>query len=204
MAHRVKSHKFTQHDEITARQFRALRLVAMTHVVRFIVNCEFASASLDTSVITGGETAINLADHISNVLSFMGLVGKVPAITTDNAADITSAVKNFNSGRDPRVQGQEARERFERRLTRTPSASSHLHARRAVFPSRGFVVIRLLASHLGEPGSIPGGVAPRFSYVGIVSVDVAVRLIFSGISPFTCSSIPLHTLLHSSALKTWF
>ncbi|KAJ8869314.1 hypothetical protein PR048_030888 [Dryococelus australis] len=31
---------------------------------------------------------------------------------------------------------------------------------------RGDVVVRLLASHLGEPGSIPGGVAPRFSQVG--------------------------------------
>ncbi|KAJ8880826.1 hypothetical protein PR048_017297 [Dryococelus australis] len=29
-------------------------------------------------------------------------------------------------------------------------------------------VVRLLASHLGEPGSIPGGVAPGFSDVGIV------------------------------------
>ncbi|KAJ8867540.1 hypothetical protein PR048_031342 [Dryococelus australis] len=31
---------------------------------------------------------------------------------------------------------------------------------------RGGVVVRLLASRLSEPGSIPGGVAPRFSHVG--------------------------------------
>ncbi|KAJ8870420.1 hypothetical protein PR048_029442 [Dryococelus australis] len=36
-----------------------------------------------------------------------------------------------------RVQGQEARERYGRHLTRTPSASSLLRARRAVFPSAG-------------------------------------------------------------------
>ncbi|KAJ8889480.1 hypothetical protein PR048_008979 [Dryococelus australis] len=38
---------------------------------------------------------------------------------------------------------------------------------------RGGVVVRLLASHQGEPGSIPCGAAPRFPHCGIVSDDAA-------------------------------
>ncbi|KAJ8871642.1 hypothetical protein PR048_027969 [Dryococelus australis] len=64
---------------------------------------------------------------------------------------------------------------------------------------RGGVVARLLASHLGEPGSIPGGVAPGFSHVGIVPDDVAGRRVFSGISrfPHPLISALLHTHLTS-------
>ncbi|KAJ8866982.1 hypothetical protein PR048_032844 [Dryococelus australis] len=45
---------------------------------------------------------------------------------------------------------------------------------------RDWLVVRPLASHQGEPGWIPCGVAPRFSHVGIVSDDVAGGRIFSG------------------------
>ncbi|KAJ8873900.1 hypothetical protein PR048_024736 [Dryococelus australis] len=38
---------------------------------------------------------------------------------------------------------------------------------------RGSVVVRTLASHLGEAGSIPSGVAPGFSHEGIVPDDAA-------------------------------
>ncbi|KAJ8887694.1 hypothetical protein PR048_013912 [Dryococelus australis] len=38
----------------------------------------------------------------------------------------------------------------------------------------------LLASHQGEPGSIPGRVTPPFSQVGIVPYDAAGRRVFSG------------------------
>ncbi|KAJ8895216.1 hypothetical protein PR048_000541 [Dryococelus australis] len=51
------------------------------------------------------------------------------------------------------------------------------------FPTRrghGGVVVRLLASHLRDPGSIPGGVAVGFSHVGIVPVDAADRRVFLG------------------------
>ncbi|KAJ8870631.1 hypothetical protein PR048_029654 [Dryococelus australis] len=65
------------------------------------------------------------------------------------------------------VQGQEARERYGRQLHALLAASSLLRPKRAVFPSNKlfeFVVpicilsggvVRLLASHLGEPGSLP-------------------------------------------------
>ncbi|KAJ8876152.1 hypothetical protein PR048_024061 [Dryococelus australis] len=57
------------------------------------------------------------------------------------------------------------------------------------------VVVRLLASHPGEPSSIPGGVAPGFSQVGIVPDDATSRRVFSGISSFPRPFIP--ALLHT-------
>ncbi|KAJ8866581.1 hypothetical protein PR048_032440 [Dryococelus australis] len=72
--------------------------------------------------------------------------------------------------------------------------------------ARGGLVVRLLISHPGEPGSIPGGVARGFSHVGIVPYDAAGRRVFSGISHFPRTWIPalLHTHVTalSSALKT--
>ncbi|KAJ8870201.1 hypothetical protein PR048_029217 [Dryococelus australis] len=64
---------------------------------------------------------------------------------------------------------------------------------------RGGVAVRLLASRLGKPGSIPGGVAPRFSHVGIVPDDGAGWRVFSRISRFPRPFIPalLHTHLAS-------
>ncbi|KAJ8869878.1 hypothetical protein PR048_028887 [Dryococelus australis] len=55
---------------------------------------------------------------------------------------------------------------------------------------RGGVVVRLLVSHQGEPGSIPGGVAPGFSHVEIVLGDAAGQRVFSLTSHFPR---PLHS-----------
>ncbi|KAJ8894665.1 hypothetical protein PR048_007329 [Dryococelus australis] len=71
---------------------------------------------------------------------------------------------------------------------------------------RGDVVVRLPASHLGEPGSIPGGVALGYKYVGIVPDDATGRGVFSGISRFPRP--PFSAVLYSPhspspALKTW-
>ncbi|KAJ8871939.1 hypothetical protein PR048_028279 [Dryococelus australis] len=54
-----------------------------------------------------------------------------------------------------------------------------------------------LASHQGEPDSIPGPVT-RFSHVGIVPDDAVGQRVFLGISRFHCSLITtlLHTQLH--------
>ncbi|KAJ8867596.1 hypothetical protein PR048_031398 [Dryococelus australis] len=41
-----------------------------------------------------------------------------------------------------------------------------VRSRNSKLRGRGSVVVRLLASHLGEPGSTSGGVAPGFSHVG--------------------------------------
>ncbi|KAJ8874170.1 hypothetical protein PR048_025012 [Dryococelus australis] len=46
----------------------------------------------------------------------------------------------------------------------------------------GAVEVRSLASHLGEAGSIPGGITPGFSHVGIVPDDVAGPQVFSWMS----------------------
>ncbi|KAJ8888285.1 hypothetical protein PR048_007772 [Dryococelus australis] len=70
--------------------------------------------------------------------------------------------------------------------------------------SHGNVVVRLLISHHGEPGLIPGGVAPRFSLVGIVLDVDSSRWVFSGIShiPHPCIPLLLLTLsLHPSQIS---
>ncbi|KAJ8866563.1 hypothetical protein PR048_032422 [Dryococelus australis] len=61
----------------------------------------------------------------------------------------------------------------------------------------GGEVVGLLASDLGEPVSIPGGIAPGFSQVGILPDNAAGGQIFSGISRFPRPCIPasLHTHL---------
>ncbi|KAJ8881002.1 hypothetical protein PR048_017475 [Dryococelus australis] len=48
----------------------------------------------------------------------------------------------------------------------------------------GCEVVRLLASHLGEQGSVPGGVEPGFSRVGLVPDDAAGLRVFPEISRF--------------------
>ncbi|KAJ8881426.1 hypothetical protein PR048_017907 [Dryococelus australis] len=57
-----------------------------------------------------------------------------------------------------------------------------------------------LASHQGDPGSIPDWVIPGFSHVRIVPDDAIGRLVFSGISRFPHTFIPalLHTHLNRS------
>ncbi|KAJ8891440.1 hypothetical protein PR048_003968 [Dryococelus australis] len=59
----------------------------------------------------------------------------------------------------------------------------------------GGVVDRLLTSCLGEPDSIPCGLAPEFSHVDILPDDATGRRVFSGISRFSRRFIPM--LLHS-------
>ncbi|KAJ8869707.1 hypothetical protein PR048_028702 [Dryococelus australis] len=60
---------------------------------------------------------------------------------------------------------------------------------------------KLLASHTGEPGSIPGRVTPGFLQVGIVPDDAAGRKVYSGISRFAypCIPVQLHSHLISSS-----
>ncbi|KAJ8888692.1 hypothetical protein PR048_008184 [Dryococelus australis] len=69
------------------------------------------------------------------------------------------------------------------------------------------VVVRLLASHLGEPGSISAGVAPGFSRVGIVLYDAAASAGFHGDLSFPPPfHLPVlfytHLASPSSALET--
>ncbi|KAJ8894932.1 hypothetical protein PR048_000239 [Dryococelus australis] len=80
-------------------------------------------------------------------------------------------------------------------------------------PNRGGVVVRLLASHLAERGSNPGGTSPGFSHAGFASEDDAGLRVFLGISRFPRPSIPavLYARLASptstfktSILNTWF
>ncbi|KAJ8895161.1 hypothetical protein PR048_000486 [Dryococelus australis] len=54
----------------------------------------------------------------------------------------------------------------------------------------GGIVVGLLASHLDELGSIPGGVDPGFLHVGVIPDDAAGLRVFSGISHFPHPFIP--------------
>ncbi|KAJ8893495.1 hypothetical protein PR048_006093 [Dryococelus australis] len=65
-----------------------------------------------------------------------------------------------------------------------------------LFRGHGGVVVRLLASHLGERGSIPGGGAPGLLHVGMVPNDTA----FSGIS---CFPSPIILRGVSGAASEW-
>ncbi|KAJ8880942.1 hypothetical protein PR048_017415 [Dryococelus australis] len=59
----------------------------------------------------------------------------------------------------------------------------------------GGSAVNLLASHQGEPGSIPDRATPGLSHEGIVPNDATGRRVFSGISHFPPPFIP--ALLHS-------
>ncbi|KAJ8881434.1 hypothetical protein PR048_017915 [Dryococelus australis] len=59
-------------------------------------------------------------------------------------------------------------------------------------PGRGGVVVRLLASHLGELSSTPGRAAPEFSHVGIVPDDAASQ---------RCASLSARRLVSTIAWK---
>ncbi|KAJ8866519.1 hypothetical protein PR048_032362 [Dryococelus australis] len=63
----------------------------------------------------------------------------------------------------------------------------------ALLRGDGGVVVRLLAPHLGEPGPVPGGVAPGFSHVSIVPGDAFSWRVFLRI-PFPHP----HHLIHSN------
>ncbi|KAJ8867284.1 hypothetical protein PR048_031083 [Dryococelus australis] len=69
-----------------------------------------------------------------------------------------------------------------------------------------YSVVRLLANHPGEQGSILGGVAPGFSHVGLVPDDAAGWRVFPESSRFRHPCIPplldTHPTSPSSALKT--
>ncbi|KAJ8896533.1 hypothetical protein PR048_001877 [Dryococelus australis] len=75
-----------------------------------------------------------------------------------------------------------------------------------IVEGRGGVVARLFASHQGEPGPIPCGVAPGFSRVGIVPDDAAGLRVLSRISrfprPFIAAPLHTHLAAPSSALNT--
>ncbi|KAJ8894015.1 hypothetical protein PR048_006625 [Dryococelus australis] len=66
--------------------------------------------------------------------------------------------------------------------------------------------VRILASHLGEPGSIPGGVIPGFSHVGIEPGGATGSTGFLGISSFRrpCIPVMLQTHLASPSFHSLF
>ncbi|KAJ8871659.1 hypothetical protein PR048_027986 [Dryococelus australis] len=90
--------------------------------------------------------------------------------------------------------------RYEIRLNHSPSSTLDLK-----------LVVRLLASHQGEPGLTPSRVAPGFLHVGIVLDDTAGQQVFSGIShlPHPCILALFHIEInwhfsdHSARYMCW-
>ncbi|KAJ8872793.1 hypothetical protein PR048_026409 [Dryococelus australis] len=84
-----------------------------------------------------------------------------------------------------------------------PDASAHIFGPESSQVLKQ-VLVRLFASHQGEPGSIPSEVAPGFSHVGIVPDDIPGQQVFLGISHFppplhsgTASYSPCFTIIGS-------
>ncbi|KAJ8871289.1 hypothetical protein PR048_027597 [Dryococelus australis] len=106
--------------------------------------------------------------------------GELDIVGRTRYANKISAVERDKEGRKE-VEEWGGKER--QREQENPPHSQHLEK------------VRLLASHQGEPGSIPGRVTPGFSQVVIVPDDGAGSRVFPGISRFPSPCIPV--LLHS-------
>ncbi|KAJ8897805.1 hypothetical protein PR048_003155 [Dryococelus australis] len=98
----------------------------------------------------------------------------------------------------PPEQTRERDSHESARATRRRRASTQLTSLSAEWSCSG-VAVRLLASHIDEPDSIPGGVAPGFSHVGIVPDNATGRQVSCSSSRFSRLWIPalLHTYLIS-------
>ncbi|KAJ8885671.1 hypothetical protein PR048_011869 [Dryococelus australis] len=81
--------------------------------------------------------------------------------------------------------------------------STQLHSITHMLPKQcsGDVVARLLVSHIGELGSIPGGVVPRLSHVGNMPDDTAGLWVFSRISRLPRPSSETSTALNIELLR---
>ncbi|KAJ8889981.1 hypothetical protein PR048_009486 [Dryococelus australis] len=115
------------------------------------------------------------------------------ARSTSRTSRVSSSNNNNNNNIEPANRGNLDGNTYSR----------HCATRKR---GRGGVVVTLLASHLGEPDSIPEGVTPGSSHVEIVPDDAAGRRVFSEISRFPRHCIPAllptHLNSHPSALKT--
>ncbi|KAJ8882762.1 hypothetical protein PR048_014575 [Dryococelus australis] len=133
-----------------------------------------------------------------------GVAAKCFAADNMNS-DVSVSVPSFQKRRHQFLSSARVRDSMEAaakpRLSRCPE--KRCWSRES--GGRGGEVVSSLASHHGEPGSIPVGGRPLTLHVGTVPEDVAGRRPFSGVSCFPRPCIPalLHTHLASpsSALE---
>ncbi|KAJ8892115.1 hypothetical protein PR048_004695 [Dryococelus australis] len=120
---------YTQYDEKTARQFRALRLVAMGDLIRVAVS----PLTLPRLSASNAEKALG---RIRILLTRFPRLCIPALLHTHLISPVGSQDIVVKSGDpwDPRVQGQEARERYGRHLHATLALIAPT-GRRAVFPS---------------------------------------------------------------------
>ncbi|KAJ8870171.1 hypothetical protein PR048_029184 [Dryococelus australis] len=131
-----------------------------------------------------------VADRFRRISHGRDEIQPIRALTLQTVVD--SVARATNTGCDARNQRRGIRSISSLKTIFFPLP---LLVKLFFFWGRGGLVVRILASHLGEPGSITGGVAPGFSHVGIVPYDAVGRRVFSGISRFPHPCIP--TLLHT-------
>ncbi|KAJ8870980.1 hypothetical protein PR048_027282 [Dryococelus australis] len=170
---------YMQHNDNTARQFRALRLEAMGDLMRVAVS-PLTLPRLSASKAEKSSSSPGMQQGQGN--------GRSPRKPHRPAASFGTIPTCYNPGSNPVWN----RARFALMEGE----------------GRGGIVVRLLASHQGEQSYIPGGVTPGFSHVGIAPDDVAGRRVFSGISRFppplhsgTAPCSPRFTLISSQNLK---
>ncbi|KAJ8880209.1 hypothetical protein PR048_016675 [Dryococelus australis] len=195
----IKTAKVRQHErsQLLARRVRAcytnpwLQSTSEALVITLGMECHMEVTAVES----------NLLRCYSPMIKLVGLV--VKSLNVEACRGQGTSYKQFVNARKMKTASEVLAHAAEEKIKeeKQPAISQlSLYLPRITEPprrGRGYVVVRLLAFHPGEPGSIPGGVALGFSYVGIVQDDTAGRRVFSGISRFPrpCILMLLHTHL---------
>ncbi|KAJ8866293.1 hypothetical protein PR048_032136 [Dryococelus australis] len=184
-------------DEQYNRSESSLQVIELSNLIRSLVVSDLADDGNTSTTALENPAWLHVARLVARLLDDCGRrVADVKAADVSSAMSLCLKIRALKSldkvlRQDviPLGQGMELL-RF----------TSH------VSPTISCVAVRLFASHVGEPGSIPGEVNCDFSHVGIVPDDAASRWVFSGISrflrPFILALFHTHLASFSLALKT--
>ncbi|KAJ8876969.1 hypothetical protein PR048_021421 [Dryococelus australis] len=146
------------------------------------------------------------ADRFSSSVHVPNMDSPTTSKTVEFTSVSTERTSLLLSSCTLRAQQMKLRRRANYNLTAILPPVFELRTHAHTCGGRGGPVVRQLASHLGESGSTPGGVAPGFSHVGIVPIDASGQRAFSRISRLPGHCIPAllypHLTSPSSALKT--
>ncbi|KAJ8873429.1 hypothetical protein PR048_024246 [Dryococelus australis] len=192
--------RYTQRDDSTACQLRVLRVAPMVHLIRVAVSPLSPPLFWASNASRDRSHAMVMRLHrscgVRYAVSRPGRGREIRAAPVGATGVVSFVVKKKknNLPRSAVATHTKNNTLVPLKVERLLGAVSDTYKW-----SRGDVVDRPLASHLGEPGSTVG-----FSHLGIMPDDAACRWVFSGISRFPSHCIPalLHTYLTSSALKS--
>ncbi|KAJ8871028.1 hypothetical protein PR048_027331 [Dryococelus australis] len=144
-------------------------------------------ARLDTSTLLRRRRGLTSSSNRFNPLPDFRMWESCRTMSAGFHGELPFAPPPFHSGaapHSPRSPSSAFKTSIWDPATHAGSANSKVA--RSHIPERAHsgVVVGLLASHLCEPGSIPGEVACGFSHVEIMLDDAASGRVFSGISRF--------------------